>query len=474
MVQELETFVEDIHSISVVCDNDVIFSKCIQPYTEEPMQMLHSFSKSMNSIAVGIAIDEGKLHLDDLVIDYFKEYLPEEYDKRIDQLTVRNLLTMAANSCRLSTCFRGVTDSWITHYFTYKLPHDPGTVFQYDTGASYMLSSLVTKTMHKNVLALMKERVLKPMGITDIEWLESPEGNTVGGWGLYLKTPDIAKIAILLANMGKWNGKTLIPEEYLKEATRKQIDTPEEKYPVCGYGYQYWITADHSFGVYGAFGNVIVVNPEKKLAVAITAGASDTNGNPNRLISKIVNEKLFIPTERGTLETDVDGEKKLKKYLEAEDVEVVLTRETEDGLYDAHASNKKVQDMKRRIEIIEKTDPVLTVSIHQNSYPEEYVHGAQVFYYTGSMGSETLASGIQDQLVRGLAPENHRKVKANDSYYLLKKTKGTIVIVECGFLSNQAEAEKLCDEEYQDRIAWLIHKGILRYLKQYLSILSYL
>ena len=73
--------------------------------------------------------------------------------------------------------------------------------------------------------------------------------------------------------------------------------------------------------------------------------------------------------------------------------------------------------MKRRIEIIEKTDPVLTVSIHQNSYPEEYVHGAQVFYYTGSMGSETLASGIQDQLVRGLDPENHRKVKANDSYY---------------------------------------------------------
>ena len=130
--------------------------------------------------------------------------------------------------------------------------------------------------------------------------------------------------------------------------------------------------------------------------------------------------------------------------------------------------------MQRRIAMIGEKSPVLSVSIHQNSYPEEYVHGAQVFYYTGSMGSETLASGIQDQLVRGLDPENHRKVKANDSYYLLKKTKGTIVIVECGFLSNQAEAEKLCDEEYQDRIAWLIHKGILRYLKQYLSILSYL
>ena len=87
----------------------------------------------------------------------------------------------------------------------------------------------------------------------------------------------------------------------------------------------------------------------------------------------------------GAPEKDINLQiaQKLKKYLEAEDVEVVLTRETEDGLYDAHASNKKVQDMKRRIEIIEKTDPVLTVSIHQNSYPEEYVHGAQVFYYTG-------------------------------------------------------------------------------------------
>lgn len=317
MVQELETFVEDIHSISVVCDGDVIFSKCVEPYTETSAQMLHSFAKSMNSLAVGFAVSEGKLKLDDLVANHFREYLPEKYDKRLEKLTVRNLLTMAASSCRLSTCFRGVTDSWITHYFTYELPRNPGTGFQYDTGASYMLSSLVTKTMGKNVLALLKERVFEPMGITDVKWLESPEGNTVGGWGLYLTTPDIAKLAILLANMGKWNGKTLIPEAYLKEATRKQIETPEEKYPVCGYGYQFWVTANHSFGVYGAFGNVIVVNPEKKLAVAITAGASDKHGNPNRLVSKIVNEKLFIPTERGALGENPEGVKELEKYLDA-------------------------------------------------------------------------------------------------------------------------------------------------------------
>lgn len=141
-----------------------------------------------------------------------------------------------------------------------------------------------------------------------------------------------------------------------------------------------------------------------------------------------------------------------------------MTRETDEGLNDADASNKKVQDMKRRIALIDGAAPQATVSIHQNSYPEEYVHGAQVFYYTGSVQGQKLAGRIQDQLVEKTDPENHREIKANDSYYLLKKTGIPIVIVECGFLSNQAEAEKLCSQEYQDRVAWAIHLGILQYL----------
>ena len=170
----------------------------------------------------------------------------------------------------------------------------------------------------------------------------------------------------------------------------------------------------------------------------------------------------------GSLEKDINLNivKKLAGYLEAEGVQVVLTRDTEEGLYDAHASNKKVQDMKRRIEKIEETDPVLTVSIHQNSYPEEYVHGAQVFFYRGSTEGEALAERIQNRLVQGLDPENHRQIKANDSYYLLKKTAVPIVIVECGFLSNREEAQKLCEESYQEKIAWQIHLGIMQYLNK--------
>lgn len=155
---------------------------------------------------------------------------------------------------------------------------------------------------------------------------------------------------------------------------------------------------------------------------------------------------------------------KVKKYLEANDVRVVMTRESDDGLYDPGASNKKVQDMKRRIAIIDETAPQITVSIHQNSYSEEYVHGAQVFFYTDSREGQELAEAIQRQLVNKVDPENKRQVKANDSYYLLKKTGTPIVIVECGFLSNGEEAEKLCDDEYQEEIAWAIHMGILQYL----------
>lgn len=170
----------------------------------------------------------------------------------------------------------------------------------------------------------------------------------------------------------------------------------------------------------------------------------------------------------GALEKDINLEIALlvKQYLEANDVSVVMTREDENGLYDENASNKKVQDMKRRVEMIEETNPVLTVSIHQNSYPEEYVHGAQVFYYTGSNEGRALAETIQNRLIAGVDPENNRQIKANDSYYLLKKTQTPIVIVECGFLSNNAEAEKLCDEVYQKELAWEICIGILQYLNE--------
>lgn len=193
---------------------------------------------------------------------------------------------------------------------------------------------------------------------------------------------------------------------------------------------------------------------QSQICVVINAGhGGDDPGKIgiNQLLEKDVNLSIAL---------------KVRQYLEAQGIRVVMTREDENGLYDSGAPNKKVQDMKRRVALIEETAPAITVSIHQNSYPEEYVHGAQVFYYDGSRDGQLLAQLLQEQLVQKLDPENHRQIKANDSYYLLKKTDVPIVIVECGFLSNQAEAKLLGQEEYQDRVAWAIHMGILQYLAE--------
>lgn len=158
--------------------------------------------------------------------------------------------------------------------------------------------------------------------------------------------------------------------------------------------------------------------------------------------------------------------KKVKAILMQEDVEVIMTRESDKGLYEEQTSNKKVQDMKNRCALINEAQPDCVVSIHQNSYHEENVTGAQVFYYGTSGEGKKLAEILQENLITHVDPENHRAAKANQSYYLLKKTEVPIVIVECGFLSNWEEAKKLQEDSYQNQIAWAVSMGILSYLRE--------
>ena len=150
----------------------------------------------------------------------------------------------------------------------------------------------------------------------------------------------------------------------------------------------------------------------------------------------------------------------------AQKLKVLLESQGYEGLYQPGSRNMKVEDMHKRCNIITEAMPVFTVSIHQNSYPEEYVNGAQVFYYKQSPEGEALAKKIQSSMTARLDPGKQRVEKANDSYYMLKKTPTPTVIVECGFLSNWEEAEKLCTEEYQNKVAWAIHMGIMQYLSE--------
>lgn len=150
---------------------------------------------------------------------------------------------------------------------------------------------------------------------------------------------------------------------------------------------------------------------------------------------------------------------KVKERLEKDGMEVVMTREKDVMLADEDASNKKLEDLNNRISIINERQPAVAVSIHQNSYSDASVKGAQVFYFTHSDKGKQAAEAMQKELLE-FDQENTRKIKANDTYYLLKKTEVPTVIVECGFLSCPEEAALLTDEAYQKKLAEAIAKGI--------------
>lgn len=172
-------------------------------------------------------------------------------------------------------------------------------------------------------------------------------------------------------------------------------------------------------------------------------------------------------SSNGTKEKDINLEIALylRDYLIAEDYTVFLTRETDCGLYDENASNKKVSDLNNRIQFFKAKNADLVVSIHQNSFPDSNVHGAQTFYFTGSVEGKALAESIQDSLLK-TDDTNTRVAKSSGSYYLLKHSSVPSIIVECGFLSNLEETARLTDENYQKKIANAINLGISTYIKK--------
>ena len=168
----------------------------------------------------------------------------------------------------------------------------------------------------------------------------------------------------------------------------------------------------------------------------------------------------------GALEKDVNLNiaLRLRDLLEQNDIHVIMTRVEDEGLYSESDSNKKRTDLNNRINIINTSNAIIAISIHQNSFSQESIRGAQVFYHSQSEQGTKLAMTLQEQLKETIKDGNHRKAKSNTSYYMLKHTTCPLVIVECGYLSNWTETALLVDEEYQEKMAWAIHLGIMKHL----------
>lgn len=199
-------------------------------------------------------------------------------------------------------------------------------------------------------------------------------------------------------------------------------------------------------------GDVVAANMEDSYVVVVDSGHG---GRDSGKVS-----------DSGILEKDVNLQIALllKEELSKQGIQVIMTRESDVGLYEETDSNKKSSDMKARIELIESAGCDIAVSIHQNSYSDPEVKGAQCFYYTDSKEGKKLAEIIQSRLVNEVDPANHRLAKGNDSYYLLKKSSVPMVIVECGFLSNPQETALLSTSEYQQLLAENIAKAVVSYL----------
>lgn len=199
---------------------------------------------------------------------------------------------------------------------------------------------------------------------------------------------------------------------------------------------------------------------------------NDSEKNENKKIVVIdPGHGGFDPGKVGVndvLEKDINLSisQKLKEKLEAEGIEVLMTRSEDCGLYSSTDSNKKRTDMQKRVEIINTSNAAIAVSIHQNSFSQESSKGAQVFYHESSEKGKVLGETLQEVIKSEIADGNHRVAKSNDSYYMLRKTQCPLVIVECGFLSNYEEAKLLTEDEYQDKMATAILDGIKKYLEE--------
>ncbi len=196
----------------------------------------------------------------------------------------------------------------------------------------------------------------------------------------------------------------------------------------------------------------VFCNPPDKKIIVIDAGHG--GNDPGKVSNDGIQEK----------DINLSIAKYLKDYLCAQDYVVYITRNDDKGLHDEGASNKKSSDMKNRIAFFNEKNADLVISIHQNSYPDSFQHGAQTFYYANSGESKRLATHIQNSLLK-IDTSNTRKEKASDSYYILKKSSMPAVIVECGFLSNPEETAKLSDSNYQKKLAYAISLGVSAYDK---------
>ncbi len=247
------------------------------PYRFTDKRHVYSISKSWTSTAIGIAIEEGLLSVEDRVIDFFPDELPETVSENLAAMRVKHLLTMTTGHDEDTTGHVGrQTPGWARRFLEIPVEHVPGTHFVYNTTATYMLSAIITKLTGLRLIDYLKPRLLDPLGLADVWWEESPDGVNNGGFGIHISPEDMLRLGVLYLNGGVFNGMRILSEDFVSTATSAIADNSYMGAPdwAAGYGYQFWRCQHNSYRGDGACGQYIIVSPDQA-AVAIII--SETN-----------------------------------------------------------------------------------------------------------------------------------------------------------------------------------------------------
>ena len=243
---------QDLHSIMIVQHGNVLAEKWIGEGKEDEPHILSSVSKTFTASAVGLLISEGRLKLTDKVISFFPDKLPANVSENLKAMTIRDLLTMTCGHDTAPSVNTQATETpvkdWVEQFLAHPVEHKPGTFFAYNSLGTYMLSAIVQKVTGEKLVDYLYPRLFRPLGIVNVKWQESPQGINCGGWGLYLKTEDLAKMGQLFLQKGKWNDRQVLSEEWIAETSARAN---------------------------GANGQYILVIPEKDAVIAVTAHIGD-------------------------------------------------------------------------------------------------------------------------------------------------------------------------------------------------------
>lgn len=268
-----------LHGAIVLRHGKVIAEGSWKPYTPSLPHMMFSLSKSVVSMAVGFAVQEGLLRLDEKVVDIFPDRLPLLRNSRMNNVTVEHLLTMTSG-VRFNEAGSAMERDWVRGFLQSDCAFEPGTQFAYDSMNSYLLSAIVCRRSGKTLMEYLEPRLFRPLNIRGISWDTCPMGIEKGGWGLSLRLADMAKLGQLYLQDGVWavNGvpRRVLPKGWVKDSIRSRRPGVPEKGTNAGYGYQIWtFEAEDAYQFNGMFGQYVVVLPARDMVIGISSGSQN-------------------------------------------------------------------------------------------------------------------------------------------------------------------------------------------------------